>query len=82
MRIKGVFSFHHEAVLHSLFLFYSFELITVLSMLGVFWGEQKGICRVLVLDGRLQDEGETGCVSGTNSKFKLCDMYVTGYVHM
>jgi hypothetical protein len=29
------------------------------SLLGMFWGEQEGIFRVLVLVGRLQDEGCT-----------------------
>jgi hypothetical protein len=34
-----------------------------------FFGEEEWIFWVLVLDGRLQDEGCTRCGSGTKSKF-------------
>jgi hypothetical protein len=49
-------------------------------VLWVLWGEQEEIFWVLVLDGRLQDEGFTRCGSWTNSKFKVCEKYVTDYV--
>jgi hypothetical protein len=51
------------------------------SVMGVL-GRAGGIFWVLVLNGRFQDEECTRCGSPTNSKLELCDMCVTGYLHM
>jgi hypothetical protein len=40
-----------------------FRKVDIDYFLWVFWGEQEGIFRVLVLDGRLQDERCTRCGS-------------------